>query len=353
MAQITKFTRFAIALMRARGDVVMAAEFAKKWDAQPEIAKRIKSLIDPGSTSNPAWGGVLAPVDTVASEFVALLRPATVIGRMLGFRPAVFNTRMPTQTAGASVGWVGQRMSAPASSLAFDEATLMTSKLGGIVVISDELARSSDPAAELIIQSDLIAATAEFSDVQLLDPTIVEVADTSPASITNGAPTFVSSGSDMDSIEDDLKLLVGSLNDAGIRFLAPYFIMRPSTALHLATLRDVASGGQRLFPDMGVLGGRIWGIPVLVSANVPVDVETPHASYVVLVDAAEMLLADGGIELDASKHASVQLKTDPATGAQTLVNLWQKNMVGTRITRFIRWQMRRTGAVAVLSGVNY
>lgn len=353
MAQIARFTRLAIAMMRARGDLIMAAEFAKKWDAFPEIGRHIKALIEPGTTNDPAWAAPLAPITTIASEFVALLRPATVVGRLAGYRPVPFAIRFPVQTAGASVGWVGQKRPSPVGELEFEESTLSHSKVGGIVVITDQLAASSDPAAESIIQTDLIAATAQFMDEQLLDPTVAEISDTSPASITFGAPAFVSSGSDMDSVEADLKLLVASLNDAGIRFIAPYFVMRPSTALHLATLRDVAAGGARLFPGMGVKGGEIWGIPVLVSANVPVEADTSYASCIVLVDAAEMLLADGGIDLDASKQASLQMKTDPDTGAQRLVSLWQSNCVGARITRFVRWKMRRAGAVAVLTGVTY
>lgn len=353
MAQIARFTRYAIALMRARGDVVMAAEFAKKWDAHPEIGRRIKSLVAPGTTNDPSWADPLAQMDTVASEFVALLRPATVVGRMAGYRAVPFDIKFPVQTAGASVGWVGQQRPSLAGALEFEEGALSHSKIGGIVVITDQLAASSSPAAEAIIQNDLIAATAQFTDEQLLDPNVAEISDNSPASITNGAPTFASSGSDMDSIEADLKLLVGSLNDYGIRFIAPYFIMRPSTALHLATLRSVAGGGQPLFPNIGVTGGDLWKIPLLVTGNMPIDADTPHASSIVLVDAAEMLLADGSIDVDASKQASVQLRTDPQTGAQRLVSLWQSNCVGARVTRFVRWKMRRPGAVAVLSGVTY
>ena len=97
-------------------------------------------------------------------------------------------------------------------------------------------------------------------------------------------------------VEADLKLLVGSLNDSGALFQNPYFIMRPRTALHLATLRD--SNGVRTFPNVTVAGGDVLGIPVIVSANVPIDVGTGDATVIVLVDAAEILLAEGGIEAE-------------------------------------------------------
>lgn len=353
MAKIAHFTRLCIAMMRARGDVVMAAEFAKAWGAENPVERRIKALIAPGATSDSSWAGPLVTLDLIDREFAELLRPATVIGRMAGFRAVPFNIRFPVQTAGASVGWIGEMRPTLAGELRFEDGTLSHSKLGGIVVFTEELARTSDPAAELVIQNDLIAAISQVMDSQLLDPSVAEIPGIAPASITYGAPSFDSISDDMDTIEENLKLLVGSLIAADIQFRAPFFVMRQRTALHLAALRSVAGGGQPLFPHVGVKGGDIWQIPILVSDNLPTDSDSPNASSIVLVDAAEMLLADGGVEVDASRQASLQLRTDPVTGAQQLVSLWESNCVGARVTRMARWKMRRQGAVAVLRNVTY
>ena len=63
--------------------------------------------------------------------------------------------------------------------------------------------------------------------------------------------------------------------------------------------------------------------------------------------------AASGIELDTSRNASLQMRTDPQTGAQQLVSLWHNNLVGAKVLRTIRWQLRRPGATATLTGVTY
>jgi len=245
--------------------------------------------------------------------------------------------------------WAGQGRPKAATALAYDDVLLGSAKHGGIVVLSDALVRA--PAAEPLVQADLIAASAQFADRALLDPGAGAVLDVSPASLTNGAPSFSSSGADAAAVEADLKLLARSLQDNGILFRSPYFVMLPRTALHLATLR--ATDGTRIFPDVGVKGGFIWGITVLVTANLPTATDSAAASIVVLVDAAEILLADGGIEIDISRNASLQMVDDPATGAQTLVSLWQTNCVGLRVERWQNWVPRHAGMAAVLTDVAF
>jgi HK97 family phage major capsid protein len=262
---------------------------------------------------------------------------------MRGFRRVPFRVRFPRQTSGALVGWVGEYRPAPVGKIDLEGETFEHSKVGGIVVISNELARSSDPAAEALIQRDLIAAVAQFTDQAFLDPSAAEVPDVSPASITYNAVGIPSTGAGAAEIEADLKELVSTLQGADIQFLAPYFIMKPSTALHLAGLRG--TNGERTFPGVNVLGGEIWGIPVIVSASA--------GDQITLVDAAEILLAEGGIELDASEEATLQMDTNPATGAANMISLYQSNLSGLMAMRLIRWKLRRPGAAAYVSGVTY
>ena len=89
-----------------------------------------------------------------------------------------FNVKIPQIVGGSSVGWVGQSKVTSVSALALDQIVFKPSKIAGIVVISEELGRSSDPIAEMVVQNDLSAAVAAFSDRQFLDPSVAEVADT-------------------------------------------------------------------------------------------------------------------------------------------------------------------------------
>jgi len=74
-------------------------------------------------------------------------------------------------------------------------------------------------------------------------------------------------------------------------------------------------------------------------------------NYLALVDASEVVLADGGVRLDASREASLQLNSAPSDGAQQLTSLWQSNFRAIRIEQDIGWQMARAGCVAVLEDV--
>jgi len=346
------FTQYFMVRLKAGGSVAEVLRLQDQLQkVAPQVAMVLKEAVAAGGTQGGAWGGQLVEqAQHMAAEFIEVLRPATVLGRMTGTRRVPFNISVPRQTAGALAGWIGEGLAKPIGELAFDGVTLEHAKVGGIVVFSGELMRFSDPACVGLVQADLTAAISQFSDQQLLDPNSAGTPGISPASITFGAPSFASTGSGAAQVEADFKLLVASLNGAGILFRNPYFVMLPRTALHLATLRI---DGDRVFPNVSIAGGNIWGVPVLTSANMPVDPSTGDASYVVLVDAAEIMLAEGGIEIDTSKNASLQMRTDPQTGAQQLVNLWQSGLVGARVERLIRWQLRRPGAVATLTGVTY
>ena len=129
--------------------------------------------------------------------------------------------------------------------------------------------------------------------------------------------------------------------------------MKPATAVFLAGLK--ISGGGSLYPDIGATGGTLLGVPVIVSGNTPSgDASSPSEDLVILIDAAELLLAEGDLVLDASRNAVVQLSDSadsPPSAATTLASLWQFNLLGVRVVRFINWKMRRSGAVAYLSGL--
>ena len=89
----------------------------------------------------------------MASEFIELLRPAQILSRfgtngIPSLRRVPMNVRMATQTAGGTYQWVGEGAAKPVGELAFGEFTMRFAKAAGIIVITEELARTSSPAAE-------------------------------------------------------------------------------------------------------------------------------------------------------------------------------------------------------------
>jgi HK97 family phage major capsid protein len=347
--------RLAIAFARARGaDWHVALKHAESaWGRRSTAASILRSAVDAGATDG--WGSGLAAQRAAETEFVEALRPATIIGRMTGMRRVPLKTKFPRVTSGVSVGWAGESQPIKVSSLALDAIEIDQHKIAGIAVTSQELVRASTPAADGLIRADLLASVAAFTDQALLDPDAAGVEGGSPASITNGAPSFASSGSSVAQITADLEKLFEVLVDFGINMVSPYFITTSRIAFKLAMKRN--TDGSFAFPNMGVRGGDIGGVPVLVAGNALENDDSPAAGSIILVDAAEILFADTDeISITLSEQSAIELDDapdDPTTASSVVTSFWQMNLVGWRVARPISWEMRRPGAVAVLTGVSY
>ncbi len=117
--------------------------------------------------------------------------------------------------------------------------------------------------------------------------------------------------------------------------------MRPGVAAKIALARDTAGGAA--YPGITVADGGLAGIPVLTSTAVPSSASGD--SIIVLVDAAEILLADdAGVSFDVSEQASIQMNSAPSSSAAQQVSLWQNNLLGIRVERMINWAPRRSAA---------
>lgn len=331
------FARWVQALAAAGGDVAQAKHIVEtRWPGVKHLEPITKAAVDVGTTDG--WGEALSPTRALGAAFLGFVRPRTVLGRLLGVQSVPFNVSFAVQDGGFGAGWAGQGKPVIVSKGSFDRIEFKDSKIAGIAVLTQELVRSSDPAAERVVERDLAAAVIEFSDTQLLDPTVAEVPDVSPASITNGATEITSTGTTAALIETDLSAMVAALVTGGVSFAAPYWVMKPSTALYLAKLRG--TGGARIFPDVGPLGGSIWTIPVITSVSA--------GDQITLLDAAEIMVADDGLDVMASTQGALQMSDtpdDPGTTGTVLVSLWQTNCVALKAIRYIRWKRRRDEAV--------
>jgi len=75
-------------------------------------------------------------------------------------------------------------------------------------------------------------------------------------------------------------------------------------------------------------------------------IATPAATgTLIAVDAAGVLVADGGIELATAQHADIVLDDGQAPPSSTVTNLWQMNLIALRAERFLRIAVR-SGASA-------
>lgn len=355
-------TRLVACIARAKGNAMQAVEFAKRFDEQtPEVGNILRAMatlgaingemlqraaVSGGTATDPNWAGPLVNYQVLVSEFVEFLRPQTILGKLVGFRPVPFNVLIQRQTGGATAQWVGEGQSKPIAALAFDTLRVPWAKIALISVITDELARLSNPAAETLVRNDLASAIAQFMDQQFIDPAQVAIANVKPGAITNGAFAIASSGNSVAHVTADLVAAILHLTDANLPMVAPVWIMHTHAYQFLLTQRS--SIDTFVWKDE-MLSGKLMGYPFIVSNNVPI---AGGLSSITLFDAQEMLMADDGQMLfDASSEASLQMDSAPVTppvAATIMVSLWQQNMLAIKVERYIYWLMRRAVATSVV-----
>lgn len=355
--------RMAKAMITAKGNLGQAAEIAKRWSDMPQLSAvmsamanigstdlRQKTAVTAGDSNTSGWASQLVFYDNLVSEFYGLLYPKTIIGRIPGLRRIPFNVRIGGTTSGSSSAWVGENNPIPASSMAFTSVNLGHAKAASLVVMTRELAIMSNPQAEMVVRDDMLAAMTKFADEQFINPAIAASANVSPAAITNGAVSVTSAGSTVANIYTDVSTIKKLFTAANLDVENLVWVMRPDTALDLSMKRT--SQDLAIFPDIDMNGGKWFGLPVITSNSVPSSVS--GGAIIALVKADEVFFADdGGITMDYTQEASVQMLTNPSTGAQSLVSLFQNDLVGLRAIREMNWSLRRSTGVAYIDAVSY
>jgi HK97 family phage major capsid protein len=371
------FIRMVLAIGRHKGNVQAAAEFATRWkDQTPEVeivlramaqtgelpGEVLRAAVAAGTTTNATWAGPLIYAQNLSSEFIEFLRPQTIIGK-LPLRPVPFNVSIPRQTGGASAGWVGEGLSKPVGALSFDRLPIPWSKTSVISVITDELARFSDPAAETLVRDDLINTIVQFLDTQFVDPAVAPSAGVRPGAVTNGtAGTNVvvvpSTGVTVAAITTDVTNLLKQMAAANLPMTSMYWLMTPAARITLQNIRTAQD--LIAFPELSGAGGTLIagvnptfrGYPVVESNNIFTSVSAPAGqSNIILLDCSQIFHAsDPVIDVQASNEASLQLDSAPATPPTPLVSMFQMNMLAIRAEQYQYWVRRHDKAVGYISG---
>ncbi len=346
--------RQVICLVNAQGNNMYAAQLAKQYYRDsPEVELALKGTIAAGDSTTSGYASQLIPAaQQMQNEFIELLRPATLIGRIPGLKRVPFNISVPIETGGSTFGWVAESAPKPVSAMTFDSATLRWAKAAGIVVITKELAQFSSPSAEAIIKDSMVKQCSKFLDEQFIDDSVAAVTNVSPASILNGKSAAASTGGTTpgDALYD-LDVAMKAFVTAGQNPQDAVILISASNAYSLASAQNSLSSGK-IFPDLTVAGGSIGGIPVVVSQSV--------GTRLVVVNASEILFADeGGMQISVSDQASVEMSSTPIAGEASpitgavLQSFWQRNLIGIRVERFITWKRARTSSVEWISGTTY
>jgi HK97 family phage major capsid protein/HK97 family phage prohead protease len=357
-----EFARLARAKAIARLDGRNSADVAKAFygEDSPVFGILTKANVVAGASVSGNWAAELVGDETsVYADFVEYLRPMTIVGKfgnsgIPALRTVPFRVPLIGQTGGGSAYWVGEGKAKPLTAFDFSRTTLDELKVATISVVTEELLRKSNPAADAILRDSLAAAVAAKVDTTFIDPSVSASAGVSPASITNGVTAITSSGNDADAIREDVRAMMATFIAANNPPSAAVWVMSASTALALSLMRNPL--GQKEFADITMGGGTFEGFPVIVSEYMPT---VTAGGYVALVNASDIYFGDeGGVNVDMSREASLQMLDNPTNDtvtptATSMVSMFQTNSVAFRAERILNWMKRRTSAVAVLDEVNW
>jgi HK97 family phage major capsid protein len=359
------FTRMAIAV--ACAGQWNAAEYARMRWADDELgdlihrsmAIQMRAVTPPMATNDgPGGSGFITRFERLADEFIEMLRPLLIVGRMPSMRRLNFGNNgqllIPRQTAGVSGGYVGEGNSIRVQRLAFAQMILTPSKLAVIVPQTMELLRRSDPPTEQLIRDDMLAGTALTIDSFFFSTTAANAQGANPAGILNGvtvnADGAIVADATVTQVTAALKAMILALRMQNVPMTAPVWIMNARTKEYLRLLRTVAT---EIFAFKAEIdAGTLLGYPIVDSTSIaiPFPPGTGLNTAYALIDASQLIWADDmGTVIDASQEASVQLDDAPATPPggtpPNVYSAFQNDMVFMRLRMSHSWARRHDVAV--------
>lgn len=357
------FVRYVKSMIAAAGNPMLALMFAqnqKAWaDQSPQVVEFLKTAVGAGTTTTSGWASEWVYNQNLESEFIDMLRPMTVLGKLTGLTKVPFNVRVSGMDSGSTASWVGQGKAIPVSKGNSIEVNLGMAKVAGLVVLAEELVRSSAPSAELKMRDDMAKAIVEFTDRRFLDPNFAEVANVSPASITNGVTPVEPTGTALANFRADIQTLFRAFIANNDDPTTATWILDHTMALTISMMQNALS--QNEFPKMGINGGEFAGLPAVVSncANITGSPDSGH--MIILAKQSDIMLADdGAVEIDASREASVEMTDAPTgdaaagtAGTTSLVSMFQTKSVALRAVRPVNWKKSRATAVAYIKEAAY
>jgi hypothetical protein len=342
----TALSRLVMTLAEAKGDLFRARMIAERFKDTPTVSAVLehwstkdrwhsKAAIAAGTTTDATFASPLA-VYGFANEYLPIERGYSIYAALRPkMRRAPFRTKMPRETgAGTGGAWVGEGLSTPVAATAFDTLSLEAYKAQKIVILSDELRVFGKPSAELTVRESMGEGMAGYIDTQFLTNTVTLSANLRPAAITNGATAVTSTGSTAAQINADLSAMLAVITTSGAGLT---WIMPPMTAYKIA-----ATIGGTAAVDVP---RTLFGIPMILSLNSPAQITLVDANCILYAD-------DDGVDFDTTDEATIQFDdapTDPAVAATVFRSLWQNNLWGVKVTRWIAYLRTQTGSVTYMA----
>jgi HK97 family phage major capsid protein len=320
----------SLAVARGRPDAAAAYAAGQNWHDAAQIRLAATAAYDDSD-----FPTTLTPI---ADAFLGAMRQFSIPMQLAGLRRVPMRTRVFV-SAGSVAGYErGEGVAVPVLRSTWAEQTLLPRSFDAMAVVTQEAARSPDPAAALAIQDELAERVAGAENYAFLSPSAT-------GSVLNAATNFAGTGSAIANVAADL-LLLASIVPGAAR--GGVYVMHPRTATFLGLL--VGSGGGVPFPGLGPSGGTLNGLPVLTDPACEL-LGSPTGRVICLLSPREIMYADQGrVRLSVSTEAAIEMLDEPtnistgSTAAAQLVSMYQTDSVAVLASRESNWHARSGSA---------
>jgi hypothetical protein len=298
----------------------------------------------------PASGLSDLPYVSEADGLIPLIEEQLILTRLPGAQQSPFLTRLVVTVGGAVAFAVGEKKPIPAVPVDIDPAGITPFKFASLTVLSNEQVAAGGAVTERAVQNALVRGVGDVTNGYILGS--AAASDAAPAGFGFGVTSIAATS---DPIADIRALIAAHAANADITSSA--FVTDALTAAILGTVQG--PDGGLLFPDCGVAGGEILGLPVLVTRASPRE-DSPSTGSLFLIDGSAVAYGLDQVELTVAKQATVELSTAP-TGdgdvptsmSQQRVSLFQNELQAVKCIIRASWRVGRAGAISVLSGIDY
>lgn len=300
----------------------------------PNLGARLKDLVASGSTAELSQP--LREYLLIGNSFLEWTRSAfdVMVAAMQAVRVGFGRIGIVTISAGS--GGVAEGAPKPVSAISLAGDDLPITKVVLITVADEELFRMKTQG---LLATELRNGIAAETDREFLG----RIVDSS-------APAIAASGTTAAAFLADLGAAVAALSISVRSRL--FLVADPQSVAALALLPDGA--GALAFPDLDATqGGNIGGISVIPSAAIERD---SGGANLTLVDASKLAAERGGIVVDASNQALMEMQTSPVnppTAATVMNSLWQENKIGMKCERYFAVTRLRDSAIARITNAGY
>ena len=341
----TEFAALAKSIM-ASGGVLKAARAAETASSDGSLGPRLARILKSGLLNDISRGSLqktaatagtleaFADYSVIAQGFVnSLVNAGAFDGMMASMVPVPVQTgTLGAVATGAQAFSVSEGGAKAVSKLSLTGRQQNPQKAHCIVVVTNELVKSTLPAATQLIGRELRNAVAVTTDAQFI------------ATLISGLSVATSAGQTAEGVRADIANLLKATTTGQTSKL--FILTTPLICKMWSMLTD--GKGVSAFPNLTPQGGSINGITVLTSDGVT-------AGNVVLVDASGIAAGSGDLMLNEFREGMVQLDTSPdspPSASTNFVSLWQLNLSALVVERFFVAARLRADAVAVCSNSN-